>query len=120
MTTKAKKRNRKGRARGPAKARKLRLKRKLAKAKRLAPLVLRPHYEVADRVRGEGTPSIRNVESSILGGDRECKAGASSCSKKVDTMVLWEHWQGGYWRQGKRHQCASHAEQLSARLRRAK
>lgn len=116
MSKTKKKRNRKGRVRGPAKARKKRNKRKLALAKSRAPLRARPYCEVADRVRG-GNLSIRNVESSTLGSSRACRAG---CSKKADTMVLWEYWLGGYWRQGKRHQCGKHAGKLEARLRRAR
>jgi hypothetical protein len=102
-TKKRLRRARRGKAKctGPPKARKLRSKRKLALLER--------------RTRGSGPP-VRNVESSVLGSNRDC----TRCSRRADHVVIWEYWLGGYWRQAKRHQCAKHAGKLAARLGRAR
>jgi hypothetical protein len=118
-TKKRLRRARRGKAKctGPPKARKLRSKRKLALLERRTRSILtvRPRYEVADRDRGSGPP-VRNVESSVLGSNRDC----TRCSRRADHVVIWEYWLGGYWRQAKRHQCAKHAGKLAARLGRAR
>ena len=116
MKTKKKRSRFKGVAKRLPRARKRRKKRRLALAKSLAPLTLRPRYETADRVRGDGPP-VRNVESSVLGGD-QCKV-STGCTKKAEVMVLWHYWLGGCWRKASRHQCAKHAESLESRIRRS-
>ena len=102
------------RHKGPPKARRKRARRKAALAKHLSPLVRIPDYETASRVRGGR--DLCNVESSTLGGSRAC---SEECRRKVDTMVLWEYWSGGYWRKASRHKCEKHARKLAKKLGKA-
>jgi len=114
--------NRKGRVRGPAKARRLRCKRKLTAQRRLASVVTDvPRPERPElRMRGDGPP-VRNVEASGHGKDlgKEC-GNNRECAARADTMVFWEFWLGGYWRLAARHRCQRHASQIAARLRKAR
>lgn len=113
MKTKKRGKNRKGVAKRQPKARRLRRKHK--EARRASVAVPRPWHETADRVRGKGPP-LRKVELSTLGSDRLC----ARClhAKKADSIVIWEHWHAGYWRQATRRLCSKHARKLAARLNR--
>jgi hypothetical protein len=122
---KSKHRGRKGRVKGLPKARKLRAKRKAAKAKALLPVAAAPSTAQfglplrlnEPKLRGDGPPvrlarSLANIDLPGVTPERTC----SRCTKKANRYVEWEYWHRGSWRRAKRHLCGKHADRLVTKL----
>jgi hypothetical protein len=99
---------------GPAKARRLRRRRKLRFA---PPAKSRVRRAVAPGVRGKG-PSVRNVALSDTDGGLCAKCQWNS--RPATRLVTWEYWCRGEWRQARRARCDKHARSLKNRVEKAR